>query len=64
MEELGIFGGADYDGERIFCIHEPCDVILTQWGKIYYSCLLKLHVKDTLVYATAAIYPVCQNMRL
>ena len=58
------FWGADYDGDKMFCISEPCDVILMQWGKFPSSCLLKVHVEDMLVYASAVIFPVCQNMRL
>ena len=57
------FRGADYDGENIFCINEPSDVILTQRGKSSSTCQLEMHVKDMMVYELAAICPVCQNMR-
>ena len=42
---VGVFGGADYDGEKVFCINEPCDIILTQWGKFcHMSCMPKHEV--------------------
>ena len=59
-----VFGGADYDGEKMAGIHEPCDVTLTQWAKFSSPCLLEMHVKDMMVYELAAICPACQNMRL
>ena len=58
------FGGADYDGKYSFCINEPSEVILTQWGKLSSPCLLEMHVKYTMVYELVAIHHVCQNMRL
>ena len=60
---VGVFGGADYDGENSFSINEPSDVILTRGGKCSSTCLLEMHVKDMMVYELAAICPVCQNMR-
>ena len=57
----GAFGGADYDGEKMFCINESCDVILTQWGKFSSTCLFKKHVTDILVYESAAICSICQK---
>ena len=61
---IRVFGGADYDGENSFCINEPSDVILTQWGKFSSPYLLEMHAKDMIVNELAAICPVCQNMRL
>ena len=59
LSGVGVFRGADYDGEKTFCINEPCDVILTEWGKFSSTCLFKILVKDMLVYESAAICPVC-----
>ena len=39
-------------------------MILMQWDKISSICLLKVHVKDMLVYASTIICPVRQNMKV
>ena len=52
---VGVFGGADYVGEKNFFVNAPCDVIFTQWGIFSCACPLKVHVKDILVYANAVI---------
>ena len=59
-----VFVGTDYDDEKMFCINEPCYVILMQWGKISSTCLFKMHVKDMLIHGSSAICPAHQNMRL
>ena len=63
-EGARVFGSADYNGEKIFGINEPCDIILTQWGKFSSTCLFQMHVKDMIVYELPALCSVCQNMRL
>ena len=63
MDLLG-FHGADYDGDKRFCINEPCYSSLMKLCVFSGSCLDKGFMDSTNLYKIATISLVYENIWL